>query len=96
MKRFLRLFRTLLRPNNLLVIVRLFRSGQAGRATRAWQQGDSIRPLLPISVPLLLWVYNRTYNKEQARMREARAQVLRTEKRKFDQAERRFLREIID
>jgi hypothetical protein len=41
-------------------------------------------------------VYNRTYNKEQAQKREARAQALRAEKRKFDQAERRFLREIID
>jgi hypothetical protein len=96
MKRFLRLFRTLLRPRNLLVIFRLFRSGQAGRATRAWQQGDSIRPLLPVGVPLLIWVYNRTYNKEQARKRESRAQVLRNEKRMYDQAEQRFLREIID
>jgi hypothetical protein len=86
----------LLRPNNLLVIWRLFRSGNAGRTARVWEQGDSIRPLLPIGVPLVIWVYNRTYRKEQVRMREARAQVLRNEKHTYDQAEQRFLREIID
>jgi len=55
-----------------------------------------VAPWLPVGAPLLLWVYNRTYNQEQVRKREARAQVLRAEKRKFDQVERRFLREIID
>ena len=96
MKRFLRLFRTLLRPRNLRLLLRLVRSPRARQAAQAWRRGDSVAPWLPLGVPLLVWVYNRTYNGEQARKREARAQVLRDEKRKFDQAERRFLREIID
>lgn len=96
MRRFLRLFRSLLRPQNIQLLVRLSRSPRARQAAQAWQQGDSVVPLLPIGVPLLLWVYDRTYRQEEARKREARAQVLRAEKRKFDQAEQRFLREIVD
>lgn len=96
MKRFLRLFRTLLRPRNIQLLLRLARSPRTRDAARAWRRGDSVLPVLPIGIPLLLWVYDHTYDKEQARKREARAQVLRAEKRKFDQAERRFLREIID
>jgi len=96
MRRFLRLFRTLLRPRNVQLLLRLVRSPRARDAAKAWRRGDSVAPLLPVGVPLLIWVYNRTYNKEQARKREARAQVLRNEKRMYDQGEQRFLREIID
>ena len=96
MRRFLRLFRTLLRPRNLRLLLRLVRSPRARDAAKAWRRGDSVAPLLPVGVPLLMWVYNRTYRKEQARMRESKAQTLRNEKRMYDQAEQRFLREIID
>ena len=96
MRRFLRVFRTLLRPRNLQTLLRVARSPRARDAAKAWRRGDSVAPLLPVGVPLLVWVYNRTYRKEQARKRASLAQTLRNEKRMYDQAEQRFLREIID
>ena len=96
MRRIIRLIGLLLRPRNLLVIWRLFRSGRAGQATRAWQQGDSVAPWLPWAVPVLIWWFDRSFNKEQQQMREERARVLRDEKRRFDQVERRFVREMVN
>lgn len=96
MKRLLRLIGTLLKPRNFLVIWRLFRSGRAEQAARAWQRGDSVSPWLPFAVPVLIWLYDRSYRQERQQMREARAQELRSEKQKFDQAERRLLREVIE
>ena len=96
MKQLLRLIGTLLKPRNLLVIWRLFRSGRAQQATRAWQRGDSVSPWLPFAVPVLIWIYDRSYRKEQQRMREDRVQELRTEKQKFNQAEYRLLRELTE
>lgn len=96
MKALLRLIGSLLKPRNLLVIVRLFRSGKAQQATQAWQRGDPIKPLLPIAVPFLIWIYDRAYRDEQQRLREERVQGIKDEKRKFDQVEHRFVREIVN
>jgi hypothetical protein len=41
-----------------------------------------LRPLYPILVPYLIWVFIRSYNQEQERMRLGRlAPILRPEKR---------------
>jgi hypothetical protein len=96
MTRLLRLIGLLLRPRNLLVIRRLFKNPQAQRAARAWQRSDSVSPWLPVAVPLLIWWFDRSFNREQAQMRQERAQMLKDEKRKYDQVERRFIREMLD
>ncbi len=96
MKRLLRLIGTLLKPRNFLVIWRLFRSGRAQQAAQAWQRGDSVTPWLPFAVPVLIWIYDRSYRQERQRMREERVQGLKSEKHKFDQAEYRLLQEVTE
>lgn len=96
MRRLLRALRILLRPRNLRLVRRVAQNPAAQRAARTWRRGDSVAPWLPIAVPVLVWFFGRSFEQEEAKMRGERAQVLKREKQQYDQAERRFLREIVD
>jgi hypothetical protein len=48
---------------------------------------DDLRDWWPIAVPVLLYVFGRTYQQEQARMRQERVDELRRERRLIEKVE---------
>jgi hypothetical protein len=65
-------------------LIKLIPGAPAAQAQlTAWRdQLQDLRPLYPIVIPYLLWVFIRSYNQEQERIRLDRlAPILRPEKR---------------
>jgi hypothetical protein len=67
--------------NRLIKLIPGAPAAQAQLTT--WRdQLQDLRPLFPIVIPYLLWVFVRSYNQEQERIRQDRlAPILRPEKR---------------
>lgn len=58
------------------------------------RQITDLGPYAPIAVPVLLYIFSKTYGDEQRRMREERVHGLKQEKAQFDKVERQLIREL--
>jgi hypothetical protein len=58
------------------------------------RQVSDLGPYAPIVVPVLLYVFAKTYQNEQRNMREERVRALKQEKAQYDRVERQLVREL--
>ena len=58
------------------------------------RQITELGPLGPLAVPVLLFIFVRSYQDEQKKMLAERTQVLKQEKQAFDKVERQLVREL--
>ncbi len=60
------------------------------------RQAEDLRPWWSIAVPVLLFVFVRSYQGELKRMQEERMHTIKQEKEMFEKVERQLVREISD
>lgn len=60
------------------------------------RQATELGPWAPIAVPFLLYVFGKSYQDEQKKMRAERVNKLKQEKAMYDRVERQVYRELRD
>jgi|GEM_PF-4204886 len=58
------------------------------------KQASDLGPWAPVAVPVLLFVFARSYQDEQKKIQEERVQPIKQEKAMFEKVERQLVREI--
>lgn len=58
------------------------------------RQATELGTRSPLAIPILVYIFVRTYRNEEKKMQAERTRALREEKRQFDIVERQLVREI--